>query len=182
MAGRVAGEAGRLRRIALVVAAFGCCAATGASSPVTDLAGRYSSHFQNGLVDGSTYWSDDVVEIVPVSADAAYVRAELQFYNGHSCSIAGVAKAQGDALVYRPPVTPDPDDHCVLSVRRKGASLLLDDGDNSCKSYCGARGSLGDQTLPWKSRRPITYMARLKGSSTYRDALTEWRTGKPVNP
>jgi hypothetical protein len=171
-----------VRRRALVVAALGCCAATGASSPVQTLAGRYSSHFQNGLVDGTSYWSDDVVEIVPVSDDAAYVRAELQFYNGHSCSIAGVAKAQGDALVYRAPVPPDPDDHCVLSVRRKGASLLLDDGDNSCKSYCGARGSLGDQTLPWKSKRPITYMARLKNSSTSRDALTEWRTGKPVNP
>jgi len=170
------------RRALVVVAALCCCAATGASSPVTTLAGRYSSHFQNGLVDGSTYWSDDVVEIVPVSADAAYVRAELQFYNGHSCSIAGVAKAQGDALVYRAPVTPDPDDHCVLTVRRKGTSLLIDDGDNSCKSYCGARGSLGDQTLPWRSKRPITYMARLKTSSTYRDALTEWRTGKPVNP
>lgn len=63
------------------------------ASPVTLLAGRYSKHFQNGFIDGSKYWSDDVVEIVPVDATHAYVRADLQFYNGHQCSIAGIAKA-----------------------------------------------------------------------------------------
>jgi hypothetical protein len=161
----------------------GCCAA-GASSPVTTLAGRYGAHFQNGLVDGTRYWSDDVVEIVPVSATAAYVRAELQFYNGHSCSIAGVATAQGDALVYRAPAAalPGSADRCILTVSRKGTDLLLDDGDGGCKDFCGARGSLSHDTLPWKSKRPITYMTRLKTSSPYRDALTEWRTGKPANP
>jgi len=178
----MAGEAGRLSRLGLAAASLACLAATSASSPVTALAGRYSSHFQNGLVDGSSYWSDDVVEIVPVAADAAYVRAALNFYNGHTCSFAGVAKVRGDALVYRGP-SPDPTSRkaCVLTIRRKGADLSLDDGDGGCKEYCGARGSFNDATMPWKSKRPITYMARLKNSSEYRDALTEWRTGKPVN-
>ena len=171
-----------MRRLALAVAALGCCAATGASSPVTALAGRYSSHFRNGLVDGSRYWSDNVVEIVPVSANAAYVRAELQFYNGHMCSISGVASAEGDALVYRTPAPSGTGKTCMLAVRHKGTSLQLDDGDGSCQEDCGARGSLSDETLPWKSRRPITYLARLKASAQYRDALARWRTGKPENP
>ena len=170
-----------MRRTALVVAALMCCAATGASSPVTTLAGRYSEHFQN-IDGGHSFWSDNVMEVVPVDADHAYLDIALYFPNGFSCGFAGVAKAEGDALVYRAPVTSDTGRKCVLSVRHKGADMLLDDGDNSCKDYCGMNGSLGDMTLPWKSKRPITYMTKLKNASAYRDALTEWRTGKPVTP
>ena len=58
------GERGKMKTI--VVLALAAIAAAPAS-PVTALAGRYSKHFQNGFVDGSRYWSDDVVEIVPVA-------------------------------------------------------------------------------------------------------------------
>jgi hypothetical protein len=157
-------------------------AAAAPASPVSDFAGRYSYHFQNGLVDGSSFWSDDVVEIVPVDATHAYVRAALNFYNGHTCGIAGIAEAARGTLVYHdthPPFGSEPP--CVLTVSRKGANLVLDDGDNGCKTYCGERGSFGNATLPWKSKRAITYMARLKGSDAYRDAIREWKTGKPAN-
>lgn len=155
--------------------------------PVQSLAGRYSSHFLNGLVDGTTYWSDDVVEIVPVSDDAAYVRVSLQFYNGHSCGIWGVAEAQGNRLVYHDPTQPiiKGERACVLSVSRQGANLLIDDDGDTCKGYCGMRGSLMNDTLPFKSRRPITYMARLKASSEYNDAIKNWhdvQAGIPIKP
>ncbi len=42
---------------------------------------------------GENYWSDDVVEIVPVGPDAAYVRLELDFFNGHMCWITGIGLA-----------------------------------------------------------------------------------------
>jgi hypothetical protein len=149
-------------------------------SPATTLAGRYSHHFKNGLVDGSVYWSDDVAEIVPVDATHAYVRLALQFYNGHICDITGVAQAQGDALVYQAPpggaAAGGPP--CRLTVRRKGGSLTWDDGE-TCKADCGARGTLADGSLPWSSRRPITYLARLKASSEYRDALSAWSAAAP---
>lgn len=150
------------------------------SSPVKALAGRYSSHFQNGLVDGSKYWSDDVVEIVPVDATHAYFRAELQFYNGHSCSIAGIAKTVGSRLVYREKEPSyDGGPICRLTITTKGKSLLLDDGDGSCQSYCGARGSLsGFDSIPLSSKRSISYMARLKGSSQYKGAIDAWQSGK----
>ena len=149
-------------------------------SPVTSLAGRYSKHFQNGMVDGSKFWSDDVVEIVPVDAGHAFFRAELAFYNGHSCSIAGVAKAAGGKLVYsekQPSYDGGPT--CHLTITTKGKSLLLDDGDGSCQSYCGARGSLtGFDLIPLSSKRPISYMARLKGSNEYKQAIADWKAGK----
>lgn len=150
------------------------------SSPVTSFAGRYSKHFQNGMVDGSKYWSDDVVEVVPVDASHAYFRADLQFYNGHSCGISGVAKAVGGKLVYTEKKADyDGAPLCRLSISTKGNALLLDDGGGSCRMYCGARGTLsGFDFIPLSSKRPITYMARLKGSSEYKGAIADWKSGK----
>ena len=149
------------------------------------LAGRYAHHFTNAMQDGERYASDDVVEIVPIAPRAAYVRAHIEFTNGHYCAIYGVARAEGDALVYRDP-RPAVRDHgrCVLTVRRAGKSLSIDDGAHaSCwPGNCGVRGSLTGVKLPYASKRPIRYLPRLKASREYRSALAEWRTGKPVEP
>jgi hypothetical protein len=166
-------------RKAIIVLTLAAVAAAPAS-PVTALAGRYSKHFQNGLVDGSKYWSDDVIEIVPVDAGHAYFRADLQFYNGHSCGISGIARAVGNMLVYAEKQASSGEDvPCRLTISAKGKALLLDDGDNSCKSYCGARGSLSNfDFVPYASKRSITYMAKLKGSTQYKSAIDDWKSGK----
>ena len=144
---------------------------------VSALAGRYSSHFKNGTMQGGVYWSDDVAEIVPVGTDAAYIRIGLDFANGHSCTIAGVGKIDGERILYDDRAAALPDEPpCRLSVSRKGNDLSIDDGDGSCKSYCGTRGSLTGQTLPFASRRPITYMQRLRASANYKDALEAWQS------
>ena len=158
-------------------------AGAAAASPVASLAGHYSHHFKNGLVSGETYWSDDVVEIVPVDTRHAYIRLELAFFNGHSCSLSGIAEARGEALIYQGPAddTFDNGAPCRLTIGRRGEALAWDDG-GTCMAHCGARGSLRDGTLPWSSRRAITYMKRLTASSDYRDALAEWRKGEaPAN-
>lgn len=175
----MAGGAG----LTLATALLGVVAGAGATvafDPVRTLAGRYAAHFENGDVSGATYFSDDVAEIVPVDAAHAYVRFELNFFNGHTCSLAGIAERQGDALVYRglPDDTfGDDAKPCRLVIRRRGAKLTWDD-DGTCKGHCGARGSFLGGELNWSSRRPIRYMAKLKRSDEYRDALVEWRTGK----
>ena len=146
------------------------------SGAVQALAGRYSEHFANGLVSGETYQSDDVAEVVPVTSAAAYIRLSLQFYNGHSCNISGVAEAQGASLIYREekPLLPG-DAVCTLRVSHTGTALAIDDADGTCKTYCGARGSLTGQTLPWKSRRTITYLERLRASAEYKEAVAAWQ-------
>lgn len=163
-------------RAILLLAASGMAVAAGPSSPVSQLAGRYSHRFANGLVTGERYTSEDVVEIVPVDANHAYVRMELQFFNGHSCSLAGITRAEGKALVYHEPASASPiqDAQCVLTLKRDGAKLRWSDGEGSCRSHCGARGGMSDGDLPWTSRRPITYLKRLRGSTEYRDAIDAW--------
>ncbi len=146
-----------------------------ADRTVDTLAGRYGSHFRNGDVSGDKYWSDDVVEIVPVGPDAAYVRLELDFFNGHMCWITGIGRVENERIVYDDHGSMSPGEPCVLSVSRRGRDLLIDDGGGTCNvGYCGARGSLSDETLPFSSRRPISYMKRLKASREYKDALKDW--------
>ena len=147
--------------------------------PVRALAGRYSLHFANGAVDGSRGWSNDVVEIVPVDARHAYVRIETHFFNGHSCSLSGIARADRGTLVYREPATGPAGGKCVMTLRRARDRLSFSDDDGACQSYCGSRGGFAAAGLPWISRRPITYLARLKASDRYRAAMTAWRTGAP---
>src|SRR5436190_18737451 len=88
--------------IALVAAAGSPTAAADGNPRPDQLAGVYKRSFANGTVDGDKYTSEDVLEIVPVGPRTAYVRARLQFYNGHSCSMYGIARAEGPRLVYRP--------------------------------------------------------------------------------
>lgn len=62
---------------------------------------------------------------------------------------------------------------CVLHVTRKGAKVVLDDGEGTRKAYCGARGSLSGDDFPAASRRAIRYMARLKASRQFKQALAD---------
>jgi len=157
-------------------------AAGPAADPVNDLAGRYYRQFPNGTMAGEKYTGQDIVEIVPVTPRAAYVRLSLDFFNGHVCGIYGVATVDGDALVYRDPRDPgDGGTRCTLTLRQHSGKLRWSDAEGSCQSYCGARGTLNGE-LPMASKRPIRYLPRLKASRQYREAIEEWRTGKPVNP
>lgn len=179
----------RTRRIlaCTAFASIALAAAPGKRSgdAAAELSGRYSHHFANGDVQGDTYGSDDVVEIVPVAKGAAYLRVELAFYNGHSCSLSGIGKADGQQIVYDSGEnSPGGESHCLLTVSRQGASLLIDDAGGSCKGFCGMRGSLSGDTLPFASRRPIRYLARLKSSEEFTDALRAWQAragGRPVD-
>jgi len=158
------------------LAMSGVAASAAAPSLVSSLAGRYSRHFKNGFVTGQRYESDDVVEIVPVDAGHAYLRLNLQFHNGHRCDLSGIARAERDELVYRLPVSKWTDGRqCTISVQRRGRQLRWTD-NNSCAGYCGATVSLTDG-LPWASRRNISYLKRLRGSSEFHDAMRAWRSG-----
>jgi hypothetical protein len=140
---------------------------------IDDIAGVYKSRFENGLVDGTKFASEDVLEIVKVSPREAYVRTHLEFYNGHTCAIFGIAKLEGDTLTYRPH-DPAQGKQCILTLQRKGDSIVFGDADHACKDfYCGMRGSFEGAKFAMSHRRPIRYMKVLLGSSQYHDALAE---------
>jgi hypothetical protein len=146
--------------------------------------GVYKRAFKSGFYeegkdpDENTVMVEDVVEIARHDRTHLYVRADLHFFNGHICGIAGIASYEGGAFVYR---DPDPDagadgQPCTLRVNATKTHLVLDDrsgGAATCSFYCGARGSLSGYEIELKRRRPIRYLPRLKASSEYKRAVEQ---------
>jgi hypothetical protein len=137
----------------LSVVAVSVAASAMPSSALSELAGRYTHRFKNGDVTGRSFTSTDIVEIYPVSRDRALVNLELNFFNGHSCSIDGKAQLESGKLVYREEQDAELDQpDCVLKIWRDRTSLRWEDG-GSCRSHCGARGGLSQGNIPVASRR-----------------------------
>lgn len=153
-----ASAAGRLRVAALLgLFAAGGALGAGAAPSAFDLAGRYTHGFRNGDVSGDNHLTTDELEIVARDRTHAVFDIHLNFFNGHECSLGGEATLEGPVLVYRdpePPLAGEP--ACLLRIWREGARIRWSDGENSCKSYCGARGSFMDGGMPWSSRRPMS--------------------------
>ena len=167
----------RLRRssilgLALLALTVPAVAATVQGLDLKALAGVYAKRFQNGDVQGERYMSENVLEIVPTGPATAFVRADLQFFNGHMCYVAGVARAEGGALVYREAL--EGSEPCVLRIRPNGREVRLSD-DNSCSYLCGARGGFDGVTFKTASRRPIRGLAKLKASDEFRGAVAKDR-------
>jgi hypothetical protein len=171
------------RRLSIVALAVGTSAILGslayaAGVNVDTIAGVYKQQFKNGLVDGSKYDSEDILEIVKVSPTSVYVRAHYEFFNGHECNIMGVAKAEGNALVYRGETNAQ-GKQCLLSVKVSGGKIMLDDKDGVCgRETCGARGMYNGKSFALNKKRAIRYMDKLKKSDEYLDAIDE-SEGKP---
>ncbi|MFT9299329.1 MAG: hypothetical protein ABF542_14600, partial [Gluconobacter sp.] len=94
---------------------------------------------------------------------------------GHMCSLSGIGRMEGEALVYQEPPFMAGEKPCRLTLRRTGKDVVLQDADSACRvGHCGARGSFNGQTFPLSSHRAITYLPRLKASREYQAALKAW--------
>lgn len=149
-----------------------------ASRDAATLEGVYKVRFSNSSASGQRYVSENVLEIVPHDARSAYVRVRLEFFNGHTCTLWGIARVADGKLVYQEQGSRD-DGACQLEVTLKDGEVVLEDvlapgGAHSCRSHCGARGSMSGR-WPYASRRPIRYMKRLLESREYRAAVDEYQ-------
>ena len=172
----------------LMACAFNAFAADASLPPsAKDIEGVYKHRFMNGIITpgkapmeaDTPYESEDIVEIVPYDDSHIYVRAELQFYNGHTCSISGLAGREGRGYVFHDPETVAAGEQpCTLTVMPSRDTLTLTDrlgadGASTCRMHCGARGTLSNYTIPMKARRPIRYLDRLKRSNEYQKAIAD---------
>lgn len=115
---------------------------------------------------------EDVVEIVKIAPDKAYVRAGLYFTNGHECNLADIMRVEGYSLVLRTKTIGG--ENCELRLNAGGGKLVFGDKDGICRTeLCGVRGMLDGYSLDLNKRRPIRYMARLLKSEEYREAIKE---------
>lgn len=147
-----------------------------------EIDGVYKHRFKNTMVvpgqANEAYESEDVIEIVPHDDDHLYLRAHLEFANGHTCDIAGMAGYEHGAFVYHDPTPPMKGERaCALRLHVTDKKLVLTDRESpdaeaTCRAYCGARGDL-DYEIGRGERREIRYGERLKKSKEYRKALED---------
>src|SRR5215469_3547060 len=155
--------------VCMLAAAFFRSAAHAADLDLDRLTGLYTHGFINGRIDGSKYWSDDALEIVKLSPSTAYIHADLKFFNGHQCSIFGVAEVECSSLIYREPGT-----QCELGLSIGDGKITFNDKESRCRAEtCGMRGMYTGQSFELSSRRPISYMPKLLASSQYVAAIQE---------
>ena len=143
------------------------------------IAGVYRNRFTNRFVrsEDGIYQSEDVLEVVPLDKNTAYVRMSLQFFNGHSGGIYGVATVQGRTLVYDNRKAGS--DHCIVQYIWEDKEIVTKadyDVTPGCTHYHGARGSLNGAKFKRSSKREIRYMTRLKASREFREATEKYRT------
>lgn len=148
------------------------------------IAGVYKHRFMSAAVvpgeADAPYQAEDIVEIVPYDREYLYLRVHLDFYNGHTCNIYGMARFEQGAFVYRDPQPPlEGEPPCVLKVGVEDGKLTLTDRPSAdaagtCAYHCGARGSL-DYEIGLDKRRTIRYLERLQQSRQYQGAIDELR-------
>lgn len=182
----------RMAKLGLICAALLALPAA-SSFAADDLAGSiegvYKRRFMNTINAGADrpaerYLAEDVVEIVRQDADHVYLRAYLEFANGHTCSVWGIAGREGEDFVYRQQSMPAGGEAaCTLKVGVQAGKIVLDDRDAAglatCRAKCGARGTLSGYAIERKARRPIRYMNRLQESRQYREAVSEFQGMQP---
>lgn len=163
----------RFRRVCLLMLVLvGSSTPTLAGAPrefkLDGATGVYKKRFPNSDVSGERYMSENVLTIVRSGPRAAFIWVDLRFYNGHMCSLVGIAHVEGDALVYREAL--EDMKSCTLRITSDGKAIHFSD-QGSCNYMCGARGGFDGETFSVTSRRPIRDLAGLKASDDYRDAI-----------
>ena len=170
------GRAARSLARAMAVLLFSSTAVAAPLDPAA-IGGVYKQRFKNGDVQGDTFTSENVLEIVRLSPTTAYFKTHLEFYNGHRCDIAGVTDVVGDGLVYvdrSDDATIVPGKRCILTLRVSATKIAFADPDLSCKAiYCGARGGFMGIDVDRTTRRTIRYMNMLQNSADFQRAVDE---------
>lgn len=180
-----------IRKVLVPLLAALCACAASAQEPaqlMQKMAGVYKERFMSAAINpggpDTPYQAENIVEVVPYDADHVYVRAHLDFYNGHTCDIAGMGRYEHGAFVYHDPDRLLPDEPpCALKVSIDGGKLTLTDratpdAISTCRAYCGARGAL-NYGIGMDKRRPIRYLDRLKASREFRKAIDDLGKTEP---
>lgn len=155
-----------------------------ASAFLASIAGVYKRQFQNAFMTGEKYQSEDILEVVPIDDRAAYVRMDVEFANGHSGGIYGIAIYSGHkSLTYDNGKKGD--DACVVTYVWSAEKIITKadyEKTPGCRAYHGARGTLDGLEFPVRKKQTITYMQRLKDSRQFKEAMEEYRRkgGAPV--
>ena len=144
---------------------------------VRKIEGIYRDRHQSGDSSGDKYMVTDVLEIVQVEKGVAYFSVELNFFNGHTCSLSGIAESEKGDLVHRDDDPAWTDEPCVFHLVPKRGRIDFEDIHLHCRRFCGARGGFGGASFRM-ARRTTGGLKKLRASPEYRGVVEEYRKSK----
>ena len=114
--------------------------------------------------------NENILEVVPISDVAAYVKIRTWFVNAHRCEYEGVFEFKKDNKFIAVSRETESDGPCVLKMEvtdKKITFSPVDELGGSCSYYCSMRAGLYGTEFPRSKKRKIRYMDRLKNSHEY---------------
>ena len=126
-----------------------------AKRKIAALVGSYTHRFRNGDTSGDKYWSTDTLDIEKASDDSILYSVELNFYNGHTCSMEGEASYTHRGI-FVAEIQRDEDKMCYFELIPTATGVKLGDPTWKCRdSTCGNRGSYDKAFFSYTRRTPL---------------------------
>ena len=126
-----------------------------AAQAAAAIAGSYRHSSPNSDVQGNDFLSTDTLEITELPNAAIHYSLELQFYNGHACSLEGTATYRRAGFFVDQRQTDQPKfPLCVFEILHGEDGVKFADPTGACRMMsCGARGGYNGAQFSFKDRR-----------------------------
>lgn len=111
---------------------------------------------------------------MPISPTTAYFDVHLEWANGHSCDLSGIADVMSEqVLTYSIPSILDK--ICTLNIDLGANKLVLGDNNGACRLIsCGSRGLLDGVGFEYDTVEKIT-PATIKETPNFIRAMSEYK-------
>ena len=118
------------------------------------IVGSYQRSFSNSDVQGDNFVSTDTLKITELPNNALHYSLDLQFYNGHECSLEGTASYRRSGFFVDQQKTDQPKfPLCVLEILTDENGVKFADPAGACKMIsCGERGGYNGAQFSFKDR------------------------------
>jgi len=101
----------------------------------------------------SPYVGKNILGLLHTPENDLNFSLSLDFFNGHSCSLQGIAKPDKDGWTYLEKNQAEENGaFCKLTFIMKDNTIVTHADGNLCVEYCGARGSLDKAEFPLSSK------------------------------
>lgn len=157
----------------LLISAISFCQASDLPT-VRSLQGAYKESFQNAMMDGTQYTSENRFLLMPVSPVTAYFDLHLEWANGHSCALSGIADAiSPQILTYSTPSILEKT--CTFNINLGPKKFSFSDSNGACRLIsCGARGLLDGVEFEYGMVEKIV-PSKVKKTSDYIRVMNEYK-------
>ena len=142
---------------------------------VDSVQGIYKYSFPNALMDSTQYTSENRFLLMSTSPATAYFDVHLEWANGHSCDLSGIADVLSQqVLSYSTPSILEKT--CTFNIDLGSNKLVFGDSNGACRLIsCGSRGMLDGVEFEYETVEKIT-PAIIKETPSFIRAMSEYRT------